>query len=111
MAETRKKTASHNWLPFIYFQATIPAADFTSEDLMNLRQADTITGIYSCKKVINKFFKGKFTSTLDCYRDQLSNPWGRRATTSSSFNPPAGSGQASATGPTTGGSRGNSGRP
>lgn len=110
MAETRKKTASHNWLPFIYFQATIPAADFTSDDLMNLRQADTITGIYSCKKVVNKFFKGKFTSTLDCYRDQLSNPWGRRATTSSSFNPQSsGGGQASSTGPTTGGNRGTRG--
>lgn len=112
IAETRKKTASHNWLPFIYFQATVPAVDFTADDLMNLRQADTITGIYSCKKLINKFFKGKFTSSLECYRDQLSNPWGRRATTSSSFTPaPAGGGQAAATGPTTGGNRGTRGGP
>ena len=109
MAVTRRRTASHNWLPFIYFQATIPAADFTSEDLMNLRQADTITGIYSCRKVVNKFFKGKFTSTVECYRDQLSNPWGRR-TTNSTFSPqPAGGGQAAATGPRTGGNRGTRG--
>ena len=44
MAEKRKKTASHNWLPFIYFQAQAPAADITKDDLMNLRPADAITG-------------------------------------------------------------------
>lgn len=102
MAEKRKKTASHNWLPFIYFQAQAPAADLTTDDLMNLRKADTITGIFSAKKVTNKFVKGKFTTTLECFRDQLSNPWGKtsKKSTSSSFTPKAGTGEASATGPT-----------
>lgn len=100
MAVTRKKTASHNWLPYIYFEARIPAVDTTSDDLMNLRQADTITGIYSTKKVVNKFIKGKFTTTLETYRDSLSNPVGKEpsATTASNFVP-HGSGTAAQTGP------------
>jgi hypothetical protein len=102
MAEKRKKTASHNWLPFIYFQAQAPSADLTADDLMNLRKADAITGIFSAKKVTNKFVKGKFTTTLECFRDQLSNPWGKtsKKSTSSSFTPKSGAGEASATGPT-----------
>jgi hypothetical protein len=97
MAEKRKKTASHNWLPFIYFEAISPAADWTSEDLMNLRKSDAITGIYSAKKVVNKFVKGKFTTSLECFRDQLSNPWGKKATNEK--DSPIKKGEASGTGP------------
>lgn len=74
MAKTRGKTASHSWLPFIYFQANIPAADTDANDVMNLRQADAITGIYVAREMQNKFIKGKFTSTLTCTKEHLSNP-------------------------------------
>lgn len=99
LAETRKKTATHNWLPFIYFEAQVPSNTYTDKDLVELRPADTITGIYSCKKVTNKFFKGKFTTTLDAYRDQLVNPYAK--TTSAAATTPDGkptaSGKAAAT--------------
>jgi hypothetical protein len=83
----------------------VPAADLTKDDLMNLRKADAITGIFSAKKVVNKFVKGKFTTTLECFRDQLSNPWGKtnKKSTSSSFTPKSGTGQAASTGPTNAG--------
>lgn len=79
LAEKRKKTASHNWLPFIWFEAVVPSVDWTSTDLMSLKNADAVTGIYAIKKVVNKFVKGKFTSQLECFRDALSNPWSKKA--------------------------------
>ena len=98
LAEKRKKMSSHNWLPFIYFEAVIPAADWSTSDTMNLRHSDTISGVYSAKKVINKFSKGKFTTTLDCFRDTLGNPYGGKKSQSSSFTP-ASQGAASGKGP------------
>lgn len=76
LSEKRKNTATHNWLPFIYFEAISPSADWTSTDLINLRKSDAITGIFAAKKVINTFSKGKFTTKLELIRDPLSNPWG-----------------------------------
>ena len=54
LAIKRKKMSSHNWLPFIYFEAVVPAADWASDDTMNIRHSDTISGVYSAKKVVNK---------------------------------------------------------
>ena len=80
MAEKRKKTASHTWLPFIYFEAQIPSATNSILDIMALRDSDTISGIYYAVTLTNKFTKGKFTSNLACNREPLSNPWsGRKA--------------------------------
>lgn len=102
MAEKRKKTASHNWLPYIYFEAVVPSVDWTGEDLMSLRNADAITGIYCSKKVVNKFVKGKFTTNLECYREQLSNPWsGKPGKDSGSES--AGKGDAAGKGPSNAG--------
>jgi hypothetical protein len=110
LAEKRKKTASHNWLPFIYFEAVVPAADWSTDDLMNIRHSDTISGVYSAKKVVNRFSKGKFTTTLDCFRDNLSNPYGGKKSQSSSFTP-ASSGAASSKGPQNAGMNSNGGKP
>jgi hypothetical protein len=98
LAVKRKKMSSHNWLPFIYFEAVVPAVDWSSSDTMNIRHSDTISGVYSAKKVTNKFIKGKFTTTLDCFRDNLGNPYGGKKSQSSSFTP-ASSGAASGKGP------------
>jgi len=98
LAIKRKKMSSHNWLPFIYFEAVVPAADWASDDTMNIRHSDTISGVYSAKKVVNKFIKGKFTTTLDCFRDNLGNPYSGKKSQSSSFTP-ASSGAASGKGP------------
>ena len=102
MAEKRKKTASHNWLPFIYFEAIVPSAGWTSDDLMEIRKSDAVTGIYSAKKVVNKFVKGKFTTTLECFRDQLSNPWSKKAGKPGDSSA-AGSGDAAGKGPSNAG--------
>lgn len=102
MAEKRKKTSSHNWLPFIYFEAIAPASAWTGDDLMALRKADAVTGIYSSKKVVNKFNKGKFTTSLECVRDQLSNPWSKKAG-NASHSPAAGQGTAAGKGPSNAG--------
>jgi hypothetical protein len=98
LATKRKKMASHNWLPFIYFEAMVPAADWKSNDTMNLRHSDTISGVYSAKKVVNRFVKGKFTTTLDCFRDNLGNPYGGKKPQAGK-SAPAGQGAAASKGP------------
>lgn len=101
LAEKRGKTASHNTLPLFYFEAQIPAANFNDQDLMDLRDNDTITGIYAIKKVTNTFSKGRFTSKLECYRETLANPWIRKKATGKddANSKPTGSGNANAVGP------------
>jgi len=104
LAEKRKKCATHNWLPFLYFEAQAPAADWTPDDLMNLRKLDSVTGIFGIKSINNKFVKGKFTSHLECIRDNLSNPWNARKGEKTSNNKESGassgkSNTASSTGP------------
>jgi len=80
MAEKRKKTATHTWLPFIYFEAQVPSATNNSiTDTMALRPSDNISGVYYAVSITNKFTKGKFTSNLQCAREALSNPWTGRA--------------------------------
>jgi hypothetical protein len=80
MAEKRKKAATHTWLPFIYFEAQVPAATTTGSDTMALRESDAISGVYFTVSLTNKFTKGKFTTNLVCAREPLSNPWkGRKA--------------------------------
>lgn len=80
MAEKRKKTASHTWLPFIYFEAQVPSATNNGiTDTMQLRKSDTISGVYYTVQLTNKFTKGKFTSNLQCAREALSNPWTGKA--------------------------------
>lgn len=98
MAEKRKKTATHTWLPFIYFEAQVPSATNNNiTDVMQLRQSDAISGVYYTMKLTNKFVKGKFTSNLECARETLSNPWTGKAKPTS--NESSNSGNASATGP------------
>ena len=98
MAEKRKKTATHTWLPFIYFEAQIPSAINNSiTDTMQLRESDAISGVYFAVKLTNKFSKGKFTTSLECAREPLSNPWtGKRGQPSKPGSTP---GAAAATGP------------
>jgi hypothetical protein len=80
MAEKRKKTATHTWLPFIYFEAQVPSATNNQiTDTMQLRQSDAISGVYYTIRLTNKFSKGKFTSNLECARETLSNPWTGKA--------------------------------
>jgi hypothetical protein len=98
MAEKRKKTATHTWLPFIYFEAQIPSAtNNNTADTMQLRQSDAISGVYYTMRLTNKFVKGKFTSNLECARETLSNPWTGKAPTQASGSSTPGS--AAATGP------------
>lgn len=88
MAEKRKKTGTHTWLPFIYFEAQVPSIDTTESDTMKLQRSDVISGVYNTVKITNKFSKGKFTTHLECNREALSNPWtGKRATDSATANP------------------------
>lgn len=76
LAEKRKKTATLSWLPFFYFEAIIPSVTLDSSDLMKLRRVDTISGIYSANEVVNKFSKGKFTTTITkANRDPLLGSW------------------------------------
>ena len=75
MAEKRKKTSTHTWLSFIYFEAQVPSANLNDKDIMDLRKSDAISGVYTTRKVTNSFVKGKFTTKLECIREQLSNPW------------------------------------
>lgn len=98
MAEKRKKTATHTWLPFIYFEAQVPTAiNNPVTDTMKLREADAISGVYFTVKSTNKFTKGKFTTTLECVREPLSNPWtGKRGQPSKPGSNPA---TAASTGP------------
>lgn len=98
MAVKRKKTATHTWLPFIYFEAQVPSATNNGiTDTMKLRESDAISGVYFVITLTNKFTKGKFTSTLACGREALSNPWTGRAKKSSAT--PSSSGSGSSTGP------------
>lgn len=100
MAEKRKKTASHAWLPFIYFDAQIPSAtNNTATDTMKLREAEAISGIFCCTMITNKFSKGKFTSTLATYREPLSNPWTGGIKGENRASNGTSPGNASATGP------------
>jgi hypothetical protein len=98
MAEKRKKSATHTWLPFIYFEAQLPSATNNNiTDTMQLRESDAISGVYYTTKTVNKFTKGKFTSVLTCNREALSNPWtGRKGQASKPGSAP---GSAAATGP------------
>lgn len=75
LAEKRKRTGTVSWLPFIYFEAQAPAADWTTNDLMNLRRLDAVTGVFASKKITNKFIKGKFTTYLELFRDGQSSGW------------------------------------
>ena len=75
MAEKRKSTSTNTWLGFVYFEAQIPSADISSTDMMALREADAISGVFVVKKAVNKFSKGKFTTHLSMYRESLANPW------------------------------------
>lgn len=101
MAEKRKKTATHTWLPFIYFEAQIPTVNVDSSDKMDLKKADAIAGVYFTTKVTNKFVKGKFTTRLECGREPLSNPWnGKRVNSSAGGETSSGPAKtASQTGP------------
>jgi hypothetical protein len=101
LATKRKNTATHNWLPFLYFEAQVPSVNLNAEDIMDLRESDSISGIYGVKKVINSFVKGKFTTKLECFRDPLGNPWVNRnkKSTSKAGDKVANSGTATSTGP------------
>lgn len=98
MAEKRKKTATNTWLPFIYFEAQVPSATNNSTtDTMQLRESDAISGVYIVKELTNKFTKGKFTTSLKCAREPLSNPWtGKKGQPGKPGSSP---GSAAATGP------------
>lgn len=99
MAEKRKKTATHTWQPFIYFDAQIPSATNNPyTDTMKLREAEALSGVYFITMSTNKFTKGKFTTSLACVREALSNPWKgkvKQPAAASGSTP----GNASATGP------------
>ena len=106
MAEKRKKTATHTWLPFIYFEAQVPSATNNNiTDTMKLRESDAISGVYFTVKLVNKFTKGKFTTSLECAREPLSNPWTGRAKPANS-TPGSSPGSASSTGPNNAGATG-----
>jgi len=106
MAEKRKKTATHTWLPFIYFEARVPSATNNNiTDTMKLRESDAISGVYFTVKLVNKFTKGKFTTSLECAREPLSNPWTGRAKPANS-TPGSSPGSASSTGPNNAGTTG-----
>lgn len=99
MAEKRKSASMNTWLSYIYFEAQVPSADIDpSFDLMDLRRSDAISGVYSVISIKNKFVKGKFTSTLTCVRDSLSNPWTGKPGAGSATGA-AGSGNAASKGP------------
>lgn len=99
MAEKRKKAATHTWLPFIYFEAQIPSASMTSDDLMDLQRSDAISGVYNVIKITNRFVKGKFTCQLECAREALSNPWTGKKPKDTVDSSSSSSGNASSTGP------------
>jgi len=99
MAEKRKKTATHTWLPFIYFEAQVPSATIDSQDKMALRESDAISGVYNTIKLTNKFVKGKFTTKLECARETLSNPWTGKTKPPASSSGNKASGNASSKGP------------
>lgn len=101
LAEKRKNTSTHNWLPFLYFEAQVPSVNLNAEDVMDLRESDSISGIYGVKKVVNSFVKGKFTTKLECFRDPLGNPWVNRnkKSTGKSGEQSVNSGTATSTGP------------
>lgn len=101
LAEKRKNSSTHNWLPFLYFEAQVPSVNLNGEDIMDLRNSDSITGIYGVKKVVNSFVKGKFSTKLECFRDPLGNPWVNRdkKTSAKTGEQSVNSGQATSTGP------------
>jgi hypothetical protein len=100
MAEKRKKAGTHTWLPFIYFEAQVPAVSVDAQDRIELRRSDAISGVYYTVKVTNKFVKGKFTTHLECGREALSNPWTGKMSQSAKDGTPASTpGTASNTGP------------
>jgi len=105
LKDKRKYTATRTNQPYIWFEAQVPAADLNDQDLMNLRPADAITGIYCVKEVAHTFQKGKFVTKLSTFREVLANPYDVRSPRSSSSIANSGgqanngAGQASATGP------------
>lgn len=101
LSTKRKSTATHNWLPFLYFEAQVPSVNLNTEDIMDLRESDSISGIYGIKKVMNSFVKGKFTTKLECFRDPLGNPWVNRnkKSTTKTGTQAVNSGTATSTGP------------
>lgn len=106
----RRKTSSQTNMPYVWFEAVLPSASLDENDLMELRNNDAITGIYGVKEVMNVFSKGKFTSKLSTFRDNLSNPWSTREAKERAKGPAASnSGSANATGPTTAAPSGNIG--
>ena len=101
LADKRKSTATHNWLPLFLFEAQVPSANLNEEDVMDLRYGDAITGIYSVKKVYNSFVKGKFTTKLESYREILANPWTNRdGKKTANQEKPTSTGSARSVGPT-----------
>lgn len=78
LARVRGETITTVTRPAFWFEATVPAADFTSDDVMNLRPLDSVTGIYHVNAIENVFQKGKFTTELKAFRDNLANPWTER---------------------------------
>lgn len=107
MSEKRKKTSTQTWLSFIYFEAQIPSANLKADDTMDIRRSDAISGVYVTRKITNSFVKGKFTTKLECVRDQLSNPWGGKPGSANDTN--AGKGSASSAGPKTSAPNGTNG--
>jgi hypothetical protein len=95
----RRKTSSQTNMPYVWFEAVLPAANLNKDDLMDLRSNDAITGIYAVKEVVNTFSKGKFTSRLATFRDNLMNPWSLREAKAREDAKKTGSGSANATGP------------
>ncbi len=105
LKDKRAITATRTNQPYIWFEAQVPAADLTSNDLMNLRQADAITGIYCVKEVQHQLQKGKFVTKLSTFREVLANPYDVRNPRSSATiansggTPNNGQGEAAAIGP------------
>jgi len=99
MSEKRKNTSTRTWMSFIYFEAQIPSANLIEgKDIMDIRRADAISGVYFVTKLTNKFLKGKFTTTLHCQRDNLGNPWSGKVSKSKNTTS-TGKGDAAGKGP------------
>ena len=103
LKDKRKYTATRTNQPYIWFEAQVPASDLNDQDLMNLRPADAITGIYCVKEVAHTFQKGRFVTKLSTFREVLANPFDvrnpRSSTSIANSGNNAGTGQAAAMGP------------
>jgi len=100
MAEKRKRASTHTWIGALYFEAQVPSSDVDGQDLMAIRRSDAITGIFWPTTITNRFLKGKFTTKLETYKDNLSNPNKTNSNTNAP-NTKSGGGSASSAGPQT----------